>query len=76
MVVLFSSLRTGRFDGTEICADESLVIEYMVRKGLTSPDFAQVIGSTNTILNQNNTGPNENESVVDVTFSCLAGAIH
>ena len=32
--------------------------------------------STNTVLNQNNTGPNENESVVDVTFRCLAGAVH
>ena len=32
--------------------------------------------SANTVLNENTTGLNENESVVDVTFRCLAAAIH
>jgi len=32
--------------------------------------------SANTVLNENTTTLNENESVVDVTFRCLAAANH
>ena len=69
--VLEGLFHIAKADGVIYPDEEQFLAEVAKRFGFTDTEFS----SANTVPNENNTGLNENESVVDVTFRCQP-AIH
>ena len=68
------SARTSR-GGPAAARDAAISVADQHCAGL-SKQLLVLSSSANTQLNENTAGLNENESFVDVTFRCLAAAIH